>query len=197
MFLSVKVQRIWKAHRLRLFHRHAHARGQQALVFIANEKFSAAQARHSGAVTLQRRVRVFLAVSRKRRVLAEKARQLQLSTAAVKMQAFTRCEMTRKNYSRERTRGLAYAKMMVRRDRQMDLPAATLTFTVYLMCRLLIVFDDVLYLTTNCFARLFWVVKAMTCVERWSCFTIRWIFSRQMDRRSNCSCRRAYNVASQ
>ena len=95
------------------FKRFAHARGQQALVFVAHRRYSAAQSRHTRVVLLQRRARVFLAVTRKRAILAEKARLLKLATAAVKLQAWARCHMGRKNYAHERTRGLAYEKLMV------------------------------------------------------------------------------------
>jgi len=108
-----QVQRVWKAHRLMLFKRFAHARGQHALVFIANMKFSSARSRHTSAVLIQRRTRVFLALTTRKRTLANIARQLMLNNAAIKVQAFVRCHMVRRSYAAERTQGLAYAKLMV------------------------------------------------------------------------------------
>mmetsp|Transcript_22181 Transcript_22181/g.37561 ORF Transcript_22181/g.37561 Transcript_22181/m.37561 type:complete len:161 (-) Transcript_22181:275-757(-) len=107
-----QVQRVWKAHRLMLFKRFAHARGQHALVFIANMKFSSARSRHTSAVLIQRRTRVFLALTTRKRTLANIARQLMLNNAAIKVQAFVRCHMVRRSYAAERTQGLAYAKLM-------------------------------------------------------------------------------------
>ena len=56
---------------------------------------------------------MYLAMMLKKRLLAEIAHFAALNEAAVKIQAFVRCELTRKNYARERTRGMAYAKLMV------------------------------------------------------------------------------------
>lgn len=150
---------MWKAHRLMMFKRYAHARGQHALVYVANLKFSTARSHHTSAVVLQRRVRVFLALTRRRRTLADIARNAMLNGAAVKLQAFVRCHMVRRNYAAERTRGLAYAKMMVR-----------LTYFVIL---------DPMYLMILClhyFYRQFWDGRAKTWRGRWSYITIKWIF---------------------
>lgn len=96
-----------------MFKRFAHARGQHALVFVANLKFSTARSQHTSAALIQRRTRVFLAVTTRKRTLAEISRNLMLNGAAVKLQAFVRCHLVRRSYAAERTRGLAYTKMMV------------------------------------------------------------------------------------
>ena len=117
------------------FKRFAQARGQQALVCIASLKFGRVRSSQTAAVTLQRRVRVFLAMSRKRQTLADLAHQLRLTSAAVKVQAFARCNVARKNYMRERTQGLAYAKLMVRKHFLWPILAATShLFIVVILC---------------------------------------------------------------
>jgi hypothetical protein len=110
--IVTRLQRIWKAHRLMQFKRYAQARGQHALVYIANIKYSDSKRKHINAVTIQRRVLVFLTETWKNRKLAEIAEQAAFNAAAIKIQAFARCEMTRRSYARERRRGLAYAKIM-------------------------------------------------------------------------------------
>jgi myosin heavy subunit len=64
--IATRLQRIWKAHRLMQFKRYAQARGQHALVYIANLKYTNSKRHHTNAVTIQRQVQVFLVTAWKK-----------------------------------------------------------------------------------------------------------------------------------